>query len=272
MRKMICLAGAIVLFPAVPALAGGTNTPEPVAADPHCLKGCPHGAPETNRLIERSIYTLSNNGTTRFAQWIAYIVTTDSIGKSKSRVWRKDPDLPEDETLSPADYKNANRAIGTDRGHQAPLASFSGAGDWAMTNYLSNITPQKSPLNRGPWKALESAVRVLAKTGKTVHVMTGPLFGGDMETLPANGAVTIPNGYWKILAIDNEGRLETASFIMAQNLPQDADMCAQGATIDQIEKGSGLDFFNQLPNDDEEALESGPAVLMNALGCPPQQE
>ncbi|MGM7319810.1 DNA/RNA non-specific endonuclease [Idiomarina sp. ST10R2A5] len=57
--------------------------------------------------------------------------------------------------------------MGTDRGHQVPLASFSNTLHWSTTNCLSNITPQAEGLNQGPWALLESAVRVLARTGRT---------------------------------------------------------------------------------------------------------
>ena len=33
-------------------------------------------------------------------------------------------------TLEPADYRVANAALQTDRGHQAPLASFTGTDHW----------------------------------------------------------------------------------------------------------------------------------------------
>ena len=127
-----------------------------------CLHGCPEGSPETNKVIKRSIYTLSNNGTTKFADWVAYRVTVDTIGDvTRKRNFRRDRELSADETLETPDYKGASKAIGIDRGHQAPLASFSGTNDWGDTNILSNITPQKSDLNQGAWVKLETRVRLL---------------------------------------------------------------------------------------------------------------
>ena len=61
----------------------------------------------------------------------------------------------------PDDYTGANAALGTDRGHQAPLASFAGTDHWRDTNVLSNITPQASALSQGPWARLETRVRDL---------------------------------------------------------------------------------------------------------------
>ena len=114
-----------------------------------CLHGCPAEVPASNDLVIRDIYILSSNDATKFADWVAYRVTKGTIGPSKSRNWKADPELSDDETLEPNDYRGAHAALNTDRGHQAPLASFSGTPSWESTNYLSNITPQKSALNQG---------------------------------------------------------------------------------------------------------------------------
>ena len=109
----------------------------------NCVYGCPTGV--SGEEIERSIYTLSNNATTKFADWVAYNVTSLTIdGGTRSRNFRSDPDIDSDDRLEAADYTGAHAAIGTDRGHQVPLASFSNATDWEDVNYLSNITPQSS--------------------------------------------------------------------------------------------------------------------------------
>ena len=113
----------------------------------------------------RSIYVLSSNDTTKLADWVAYRVTEETIGATAARKWKADPALADAETLEPDDYRDANAAHGTHRGHQAPLASFTSTADWETRNYLSNITPQKSDLNQGPWKGLENAVRDFANGG-----------------------------------------------------------------------------------------------------------
>ena len=144
----------------------------------HCLKGCPIDAPATNDLVVHEIFALSSNDDRKFADWVAYRVTTETIGSSASlnRTWKPDPALDDAETLEPGDYKGANQTHGYDRGHQAPLASFAGTVFWRSTNYLSNITPQKKGLNQQSWKHLESAVRhaVTHEKGKKLYVVTGP--------------------------------------------------------------------------------------------------
>lgn len=229
----------------------------------HCLKGCPTGTPETNDLIVREIFALSSNDTTKFADWVAYRVTSETIGTSKSlnRDWEADPLLDDNETLEPDDYKGAFRGIHTDRGHQAPLASFAGTVFWRSTNILSNITPQRSDLNQGAWVALESAVRDVAYDRKEIYVVTGPLFDpheNEMTLPQADEAAKVPTGYFKIVATESGAM---TGFMFDQDTDRDADYCNFTKSLSEIEAASGLDIFPQ--------AQSWPTGNLNeALGCP----
>ena len=231
----------------------------------HFFFGYPFGTPTTNDLIIRDIYALSNNDDRKFADWVAYRLDpwTVSDRSDTTRNWRADPWLEENETLEPRnpdDYKDANRELGTDRGHQAPLASFKGSINWRETNYLSDITPQKAPLNQGPWKDLEDAVRELVQTWTTVWVMTGPLYERNMDELPeANEDHTVPSGYWKIVATGDPTQPATpraVAFIMDQDTARNADFTDHIVTIEDIQQRSGLDFFWELPDTIETQLEN----------------
>ena len=143
----------------------------------HFFKGYPSGAPASNDLIIRDTYALSNNDTTKFADWVAYRLTMHEVDGELdlARDWKKDPWLDSAETLEPEDYDSAAKALDIDRGHLAPLGSFVGSRFASQTDFLSNITPQNKSLNRGVWKKLEDKVRDIVKRGKTVYVMTGTL-------------------------------------------------------------------------------------------------
>ena len=239
-----------------------------------CLYGCPSGSPPSNDLIIRDVFILSSNDMTKFADWVAYRVTKDTIGTTKRRIWRADPWLADDETLEPDDYDGANSALKTDRGHQAPLASFTGTADWEVTNYLSNITPQKSDLNRGAWVKLENAVRTLAKdpTTNMVYVMTGPLFEREMPPMPgANESHRVPSGYWKIIAIQRERHIKVASFLFDQETERRAKFCDEEFVrqVRTIESKTGLDFFPALQTEEQDELEGKPSTLLSDLGCSP---
>ena len=151
----------------------------------HFFYGCPLGTPPTNDLIIRDIYALSSNDNTKFADWVAYKLTPDMLeGTPKTRNWKTDPWLDDNETLEPNDYKDISSA-NYDRGHQAPLADFKGTQFWEQANFLSNITPQSNELNQGPWEKLEEFERKMAKKFSLVYVLTGPVYNIEMPPLPS---------------------------------------------------------------------------------------
>ncbi len=240
-------------------------------ASTHCGQyGCPTGAPSNNDVIERPIYKLSSNRTTKLADWAAYKVTTSTIdGPSRTRTWKADPNISSRYTLEPDDYTDAHAVIGTDRGHQVPLASFSNTSYWRDTNYLSNITPQDSDLNQGPWVRLESNVRNFVRTGQSVYVITGPLYEYYYATLPkANEMHTVPSGYFKIVAtISSSGWIETSAFIMSQSSSRSLNFCSTEVTVNEVEQRTGLNFFPSLPGYKESSVEGQIGGLRTELNC-----
>ncbi|MDP5032230.1 MAG: DNA/RNA non-specific endonuclease [Paraglaciecola sp.] len=233
----------------------------------NCVYNCPTGV--SGQVVTRSIYTLSNNANTKFADWVAYHVTPSTInGPTRSRNWKADPNIASSNTLEPADYTDANAILKTDRGHQVPLASFSNTADWATLNYLSNITPQASNLNQGPWVDLETAVRDLVATGQDVYVVSGPLYEWNFGTLPqADESHTIPSGYFKVVITDVNGWVEASAFIMEQNAARSDDFCDAEVTINSVESRSGLNIMPSLPSYKESAVEGQLGGLTSALGC-----
>ncbi|WP_324750971.1 DNA/RNA non-specific endonuclease [Sphingomonas sp. LY54] len=234
----------------------------------HCLWGCPVGAPATNDTIVREIYTLSSNDLTKMADWVAYRVTPQTIATSQgTRNYRIDAWIDPSETISEEQYAGAPAALRIDHGHQAPLAAFSGTPFWDDTNYNSNMTPQASALNQGPWQRLEGRERsVTLGTGGPVYVYTGPLYERLMQAMPAGPAYhRVPSGYWKVIALP-DGRM--TAFIMDQNTPRNANPCNYRVALIQVELRSRLFLFPR-----RGAVQLG--SLDSMLGCtspPPEPE
>jgi len=290
---LVCL----LLLPARPAGLSGAQPMYPEVHCKHFFFGYPKGTPETNDLIIRDIYALSSNDETKFADWVAFRLTPQEVvgAETLRRVWEKDPWLEDGETLYPADFEGLS-AIKCDRGHQAPLASFKGTREWQDTNYMSNITPQHAALNEGAWKTLEEEERRLVEGGNILYVMTGPVYkrGGGKERLPhCRKAYRIPDGYWRILGFyydpecesdipavtalsaDEAGgsasqRILLAAFFFPQDTPRDAKFWDYFCRVDDIEKMTGLDFLNELPEDDQAKIEGvdDHQWLMDALYSP----
>jgi len=198
----------------------------------NCPLGCPSLNIVNNDVVFNHTYTLSNNPQTKFADWVAYEVNVSNFGDNPGRSWGNDDLIDDNDSLEEADYKNAFKALRTDRGHQAPLASFSGHKNWTELNYLSNITPQKSALNQGSWVALEMAVRNAVSFRNSLYVITGTLYLEEEEPLPgADEPHIIPSAYFKVI-YDLKGN--GASFLFNQDLPRKTEYC------DQVIKNSEL--------------------------------
>lgn len=251
--KAIAAAAAILLSSENSATAG------PPLSTFHCNGACPQGAPNNASIIVREIYTLASDPLTKMSIWVAYRVTPETIGPSQSRAWRPDPWLPPAETLDPKDYEDAPGALGIDRGHQAPLAAFSGTSFWRDTNILSNITPQAAALNQGPWQRLEARETKLANEENiAVYVLTGPLFERMMEPMPkSKRRHRVPSGYWKLVAT-TDGRV--TGFVFDQTTPRDANFCEMRVALDDLELRSRISLY---------AEEQRPKrSLDEKLGCP----
>ncbi|UXD25294.1 Nuclease precursor [Yersinia enterocolitica] len=236
----------------------------------NCLVGCPTGG--SDQTIIRNVYTLNNNSSTKFANWVAYKVTEDSQASGRSRIWMQEPNLPASDTLAPAAYLDAYGQLALDRGHQAPLSSLGGHDDWTALNYLSNITPQKANLNRGAWARLEDQERKLANSAEVTEVysVTGPLFENDIATLPADGSVQIPSGYWKVIFIGTSpDQGQYAAFLMEQGIPRSARFCDYQVTVDVIEEKTNpkLKIWSDLPEDIANTIKSEQGTLAKEIGC-----
>lgn len=213
--------------------------------------GRPEGTPSSNYLLENDIYSMSYNPVTKMADWVAYDVTTKNISDyyTRRRSWSMDPRVPKDKQLESSDYDNISN-ISMDRGHQVPLGSFVAHQQWNTTNYITNITPQMSYLNRGPWKRLEEYCRSMLDAGFTVNVLTGPYYLNDKYSylyLPESDEDhSIPSGYWKVVIFFRNGNRSIHSFIFPQDAKYTSGIFAYVTYLDNVEVLSKLKIFPEM--------------------------
>ena len=224
---------------------------------PNCPLGCPSIDIEGNTVVFERLYALSQNPKTKFADWVAYEVNVLNFGTHTNRKWGNNELLSDGGRLEEKDYKGASKALKVDRGHQAPLASFTGSRYWPTLNYLSNITPQASGLNQGPWMHLEAAVRDAVGFRESLYVITGPLYDDDNSVhMPnADESHIIPDSYYKIV-YDEKGN--AASFIMSQKLGRKADYCTTSTTVISVKSQVTFSFPDMLIDSQ---------VMLKRLGC-----
>ena len=227
---------------------GTFSNAQSITLGPAFANALPYQENCKNHVIERDIYALSNNDSTKFADWVAYRMdSTFAKGPERSRNWKPDPALKEEETLEPSgpdDYAGAYAQYKYDRGHMAPLGSFDGTPGWEEVNYLSNITPQKAALNRGPWKQLESVERTLIQTCLAAYVICGTLYESSMPSLPsADEPHVVPSSFWKVVVCQTSKDTLVASFIFPQEVQQSASYLDFSTTLQEVEQRSGYDLF-----------------------------
>jgi endonuclease G len=194
------LVAVLLLRPAPGASAAATTCP--ALRSVHLPLGPPCGTEAEDLLLVREAYALANDRLRKGPTWVAYRVDRRTgSGHDVERDWHADPWLPDDARLEPEDFRGAADALGVDRGHMAPLASLDGLPDVDDLNLLSNISPQRRELNRGPWKQLEDRERALAaRLDGPVYVLAGTLFERPMPKLPgADELHAIPSGFWKVV-------------------------------------------------------------------------
>jgi endonuclease G len=226
--------------------------------------------PPDDVIVTHHILVLANNPHTKFADWVAYQITLDSIGTHCIRRWERDPAINASDTLEPRDYVGIRNALRSDRGHQAPLASLCGSPFWQEADYLSNITPQKTNLNEGAWEHLERAERALVSSAGAVYSVTGPLYERPMPSLPkSRHSEIVPSAYWKVIAVTRQSEILITAFIMDQDSPRDTNYCSDVVSVSEVERRAHLVFMSKMAEVERVAIETGGGVvaLNRAIGC-----
>jgi endonuclease G len=206
----------------------------------------------TCQVIHHTGFTLGYDKTFKQARWVVYGLAAAETNGIAARTdnFRPDPDVHEFSPKS-EDYPGS----GYDRGHLAPAADFKwSAQGMSETFLMSNMSPQKPEFNRGIWKKLEDQVRDWARENELIYVVTGPVFTENMQTIGA-GRVAVPGLYFKVLLDYTEPELKAIGFLLPN---QSSNMPLSGfvITVDSVEALTGLDFYSELPDDQEIRLES----------------
>lgn len=143
-------------------------------------------------------FGVMHSGITRTPLWSAEKLTKAQIQKAKGLdrqdTFRPEERLPESDRAELEDYKGS----GWDRGHLSPNGNMPDRDAQSDSFVLANMVPQAGWANRGQWSDLESAVRQRVMAGRTLNVITGPLFEGKtLEQL--NRRVMIPSAIFKVV-------------------------------------------------------------------------
>lgn len=212
----------------------------------------------TNQIIHQQYYSLSYHETHEQAEWVAYELKKKHLSDAQ----RKRPYFNEDPKVSSGsahwrNYKNS----GYDRGHLCP------AGDrrfslqaYNETFYTSNITPMRNDFNAGIWNRLEQKTRYWAKKYDGVFVVTGGILNQQQKTI-GKEKVTVPDYFYKILLDNRKGTFRLLAFLIPHEQSK-ASLKRFVVPVDKVEELTGIDFFPNLP-DDQESREEATVNLSN---------
>jgi DNA/RNA endonuclease G (NUC1) len=231
-------------------------------------------------IVRHEQFTASYNPNRGGPNWVSYDLEITHFGtEDRCDCFTMDPDLPATlPQISTDDYTGAGTfaGFGIDRGHM--VRSFdrtTGSLDNARTYLFSNVVPQTSDMNQGPWAILENALGNFARNdNREVYIITG--VAGNRGTLKDQGRVVIPDSTWKVAVImaHDEGLASIADYrdlqVIAVNMPNDPGVRnipwqTYLTTVDEIEALTGYDLLALLPDDVESAVESNTQPPIGAI-------
>jgi endonuclease G len=224
------------------------------------LPDCSGWGQAASWLLVRPQFVLSYNTQRKTPKWTSWKVEGADLGDAgRANIFFRDPLLPGGTPQAGnGDYVGS----GFDRGHLCPSADRTATvTDNTATFVLTNIVPQTSQSNTGPWLSLENEVRTLVRAGKHLVVIAGPIFGATRQTI-GNG-VEVPVSMFKV-AVVLDGPPAVASVtsttkVYAAIVPNSTVVSgswrAFQVTPRTVELQTGLDLLSDVPRATQDLLE-----------------
>lgn len=200
------------------------------------------------------------------SRWVAYRfdAKTRLNHTGRTDAWADDPELPQYLRIG------TNGFTGYDRGHLCPSADrvYSASAN-AQTFYMSNMSPQLGrQFNQSIWANFESYVRGFGGNSTfadTLYVVKG----GTLNQLdgyvqrPAGMRVAVPKYYFcALLGVKNNAYKAVGFLFEHRNYSTEETSAASASyapfamSIDELEAKTGIDFFHNLPDKVEQAVEA----------------
>lgn len=206
-----------------------------------------------DNIFAHSAYTVSYNPITLTADWVAYeLIADETDGPWTRKGLRFVPD-PECRfrQADNDDYRNS----GYSRGHLAPAGDMKWDSVAMLESFcFTNCIPQDKELNNGRWNQLEMKVRSLAKEYGRVYVVCGPVFLDEDTLRIGHNRVAVPDACFKALLVPTSKGYSAIAFLM-HNGGEERSVKECAITVDELETIVGLDFFCNLPDGLEDAVE-----------------
>jgi endonuclease G len=203
-------------------------------------------------LIDREAYVFSYNEGYELASWTWYELTPEEAkaAAEPSIKAKPDPDIFT-KTATMKDYKKT----GYSPGQLIPSDDFTGQND-ALTalNYFSTLAPMKPGFYTMTWRNLEKLIRAWSIQNEVSYqIVSGPILtDAPFQTIGDNN-ISIPKRFYK--AIYDPVNKKGVAFIMKNSYSQNL-FSSFAVSIDELEAECNIDFFSDLDDEIEKAVES----------------
>ena len=197
------------------------------------------------------------------AQWVAYMITSSDLkGKSvkRSNNFRPDKAVTRNrwKTATKSDYYKTS----FDRGHLLPSADRNKSKKENKATYIfSNISPQKSQLNRNPWRLLEEQIRSWANKYDTLYVVTGGVLEDSEMGHIGKNKVTVPHRYYKVVLSVKNSVYNAIGFVLPNSTTVKDDFMHYKMSVNDVERITKLNFFDKIPDNIEDVVEKDYSVI-----------
>lgn len=204
-------------------------------------------------------YSLEYDCRNRHARWVAFtfydLTARDAVNRTDA--WDDDPQVPAGWRSDREDYR------GYDRGHLCASndRTFTYNAN-VQTFYYSNMSPQYGNFNRGVWQRLEAMVQGWGRNPAfrdTLYVVKGGTIDADkVITYTGPHSIPVPAYYYMALVKVKGGYYDAIAFLLEHNNDYRAPyvLSRYAVSVDSLEAFTGLDFFHNLPDACESAIEA----------------
>jgi len=205
----------------------------------------------TGQIVHHEGYSLSYSEPHEQAEWVAYELKREHLSNTNFK--RPYFEIDKKVKTGAANWRNYKKS-GYDRGHLCP------AGDRKYSKFThdetfltSNISPQKHDFNAGVWNRLEQKVRYWAARNDGVFVVSGGILKDNLKSIGSE-KVSVPEQFYKIILDNNSGKTKVMAFLIPHK-DSKKPLYNFVVPVHKIEKLTGIDFFPQLEDSKEHALE-----------------
>lgn len=261
----------------VPDETTNIDIPQIITSVDSSIVGIPFMPNNTqSQMLYRLAYCTSYNKETKCPNWVAWCLTSghtdgpfprkgvpyysydgsvEGIGYVTQETCRNGYFVDLEANEPRQQLSDWTRDYNMSHGHMCPAGD--NKWDKAAMNQsflLTNMCPQDEKLNGGAWKKLEEKCRTWANLYGNIYIVAGPVFNEPKTRTLGEGRIAVPDAFFKVV-LCLEGTPKAIGFLYKNDSSsQSIKDCV--CSVDSVEELTGFDFFNSLPDDIEDVVES----------------